>query len=236
MTGGEQAQFGYAVSVHGDTVLIGSYGDPYAGEDSGSAHVFVRSDGVWSLQAQLFAPEGLGGARFGYAVSIEDDVAVVGAYGVLPDGSNNGAAYVFNRQGSAWVAAETLTAADAGEDGEGDDDFGYAVSIYGDTMLVGSPGDYTPMEMSGSVYVYRRNGGVWDFAQKIVPFDGAQGDAFGYSVALMGTTVATGAFKDDSQGTDSGSVYTYEFKGTCSAEGECVCHSGFSGMDCSVSF
>ncbi|WP_417909234.1 FG-GAP repeat protein [Candidatus Electronema sp. PJ] len=47
-------QFGHSVSISGDTVLIGAYGDDDRGENSGSAYVFVRAaDGTWSQQAAV---------------------------------------------------------------------------------------------------------------------------------------------------------------------------------------
>jgi hypothetical protein len=44
--------FGRAVSISGDTALVGAPGDDDRGEDSGSAYVFVRTGSSWSQQAK----------------------------------------------------------------------------------------------------------------------------------------------------------------------------------------
>ena len=72
--------FGYSVSIDGDTAVIGAYGDDDNGSYSGSAYVYVRSNGVWSEQAKLTASDGAASDRFGYSVSIDGDTAVIGAY------------------------------------------------------------------------------------------------------------------------------------------------------------
>ena len=41
-----------SVSIDGDTAVIGAYGDDDNGSNSGSAYVYVRSNGVWSEQAE----------------------------------------------------------------------------------------------------------------------------------------------------------------------------------------
>src|SRR5438552_17643148 len=74
------AQFGGAVSLSGDTVIVGvSTNDTPAGEDAGSAYVFVRSGTTWTLQQKLLAPDGAAGDVFGIAVSVCGDTVVVGA-------------------------------------------------------------------------------------------------------------------------------------------------------------
>jgi hypothetical protein len=46
--------------------------------------------------------------------------------------------------------------------------------------------------------------------QKLLAEDGATGDQFGVSVAISGTSVVVGAYRDDDKGSDSGSVYVFE--------------------------
>ena len=50
------------------------------GSNSGSAYVYVRSNGVWSEQAKLTASDGAEDDYFGISVSIDGDTAVIGAY------------------------------------------------------------------------------------------------------------------------------------------------------------
>jgi len=46
--------------------------------------------------------------------------------------------------------------------------------------------------------------------RKFLPHDGAEGDRFGGFVAISDTTVVVGAFRDDDNGEDSGSVYLFD--------------------------
>ena len=64
--------------------------------------------------------------------------------------------------------------------------------------------------LSGSVYVYTREGGVWGNEVKQSASDGAAGDVFGFSLSLSRDTLAVGARGDDDKGENSGSAYIYE--------------------------
>jgi len=66
---------------------------------------------------------------------------------------------------------------------------------------------------SGSAYVYRFNGSRWVQEQKLLAADGAMGDEFGQSVSVGGNVSVVGAYRDDDNGTDSGSAYIYRFNG-----------------------
>ncbi|EJK61616.1 hypothetical protein THAOC_17864, partial [Thalassiosira oceanica] len=121
-SGGSTQHFGTSIALSGDTLLVGAYGTGSAGAPFvGSAHVFVRQDsGFWTLEANLTASDyGGGGNRlgedlyFGRKVALIDNTAVIGATGYVQVGSsgyrsNCGAAYVFNRNGTAWTESKKL--------------------------------------------------------------------------------------------------------------------------------
>jgi len=77
--------FGYSVAIDGNTAIVGAWGDDDIGEESGSAHVYVRNGVTWSPHAKLLAPKS--GVRFGQSVGIYD--------GTIIGGSKSGEAYVF---------------------------------------------------------------------------------------------------------------------------------------------
>ena len=77
-----------------------------------------------------------------------------------------------------------LTASDAAAG----DNFGNAVAISGDTMIVGANFDDDAGADSGSAYIYRWSGNGWTEEAKVNASDSAVGDQFGYSVALDGNT------------------------------------------------
>jgi hypothetical protein len=146
--------FGCAVSVDGDTVVIGAYlDDGDVGIDQGSAYVYTRdAAGTWSEQAKLTASDAAAEDRFGFSVSINSDSAVIGA--VWDDhggGTDYGSVYVFSRDaGGTWSEQVKLTASDAASE----DWFAWSVSVDGDTAMVGAPFDDDDGIASGSAYVF----------------------------------------------------------------------------------
>jgi FG-GAP repeat len=87
--------FGRSVGLDGDTALIGSASDDDAGAESGSAYAFVRSGTSWSQEAKLFAGDATAADRFGTAVALDGNTALVGAPGDDDAGSGSGSVYAF---------------------------------------------------------------------------------------------------------------------------------------------
>ena len=107
-----------------------------------------------------------------------------------------------------WQIAEraTLTAANT----DLDDQFGDSVAVAGDAAVVGMPGDDDTQNNSGAVLVFTRDSnGDWSRAAKLKAGDAGADDNFGTSVALDGNTMVVGAFWDDGNGSQSGSVYVF---------------------------
>jgi hypothetical protein len=198
------------VSISGDTVVVGAQGDDDNGLSSGSAYVFTRdAGGTWSEQAKLTAADAATGDRFGSAVSVDGDIAVIGAHLDDDAGSSSGSAYVFTRDaGGTWSQQAKLVAADAADSAM----FGYSVSLDGDIAIIGAQYD----DDDGSVYVFTRDaGGTWSQQAKLTASDAAEGDRFGLAVSVHADTVVIGAPSDDGPATDSGSAYVF----TCDAGG-----------------
>ncbi len=85
--------FGSAVALSDGTVLVGADGDESL---RGSAYVFTRSGTVWTQQQILTANDGATGDRFGNAVAVSGDTALVGAFqDDIGTNVDQGSAYVF---------------------------------------------------------------------------------------------------------------------------------------------
>jgi FG-GAP repeat len=83
--------------------------------------------------------------------------------------------------------------------------FGYAVAVDGDYMVVGAPAS---SNSRGAVYLYEHGvTGSWLFVKRLVASDSAEDDAFGYSVAISDNTVVVGI---PSRGVERGSAYLYK--------------------------
>jgi hypothetical protein len=229
-SGAANDQFGASAAISGDYAIVGARsGDAGASLDQGRAHIFLRVGTAWVQQATLTAPDGAAGDSFGVSVAIDANTAVVGAYtGDIGVNGNQGAAYVFTRSGTTWNFQQKLTAAD----GAADDNFGISVAVSGNTVLVGAHVDDVGANTDqGSAYVFTRFGTTWSLQQKLTSSDGAAGDFFGASVALVGDTAVIGAFLDDvGSNLDQGSVYAFQRSGTAwSQQSKMIASDGASG-------
>ena len=203
------AQFGNAVAINGNTMVVGARFDSTTASQAGAAYVYVLNNGTWTQQAVLLANDGAAADKFGYSVAISEDTIVVGAYQDDTTFTNSGSAYVFVRNGATWSFQQKLTA----NDGTADDEFGNAVEITGEVIAIGSHfADIPGTSSAGSVYLYRRTGTVWSQTQKLGstagPF-GVFGNYFGESIAVSGSKIAIGASGDNTPETAAGAVYVF---------------------------
>ncbi|MCC6904083.1 MAG: hypothetical protein IT377_34265 [Polyangiaceae bacterium] len=212
--GAAEDLFGLAVSLSGDTAVVGAPSHAVgASVYQGSAYVFVRSGSIWTEQAKLKASDGAAGDFFGLSVSISGDTVVVGAdEDVVGANYLQGSAYVFVRSGSSWTEQAKLTASD----GAASDLFGWSVSVFGDTVVVGAMEDDVGANGDqGSAYVFVRSGTSWTQQAKLTSSDGAADDQFGCSVSVSGDTAVVGALFDDvGANAEQGSAYVFVRSGT----------------------
>ncbi|PKB71357.1 MAG: hypothetical protein BZY87_05750 [SAR202 cluster bacterium Io17-Chloro-G6] len=204
-------QFGRSAAISGDTIIIGAPTDTPTGTNSGSAYVFTRTDGVWTEQAKLTTNKAFTADNmFGWSVAIDGDTAAVGALGDFSNGADSGAAYVFTRTDGVWTEQGKLTASDAFTA----DNFGRSVALSGNLLAVGAPGNTDKGADTGAAYVFARGDGAWSEQAKLTASDAASTDNFGWSVSISGDTMAAGAFGDAAKGVDAGSVYVFKQSGT----------------------
>ncbi len=98
-------------------------------------------------------------------------------------------------------------------DGAMFDNFGRSVAVSSDRIVVGHPYDHDRGSYSGSIYIYDWDGSQWN-ETKIKASDAAASDRFGQSVSVSGDRIVVGSYKDDDNGTDSGSIYIYDWDGS----------------------
>jgi hypothetical protein len=197
------ANFGYAVAVSGDTVLVG---ENQANSFAGQAHVFVRSGGTWAHQARLAVSPF---TRFlASSVALSGDTAVLGQ----PFVNGPGSVFVFVRSGGAWSQQAELTASDGGDG----DHFGNSLGISGETVVVGAVRHIDPQGNAvGSAYAYVRSGGSWVEQARLVPPVTQTGDVYGFSVAISGDIAVVGAMAEDVSGAaNAGAAYSFRRTGT----------------------
>src|SRR5262249_31747327 len=164
-------------------------------------YVFVRvfiHGGVWTLLQKIVASDASDGSRFGTAVALSGDTLVVGAPG---PGYETEAVYVFVRNGVVWQQQQKLVS----PSGELFAQFGTAVAIDGDSLIVGAPGeDAGGQAAAGAAYVFVRTSGSWSLQQRLVPVPVPFLTA-GTAVAIAGDTALVGVPNDG-----PGSVHVFE--------------------------
>ena len=132
-------RFGIAVDVDAtnplaERIIVGaSLHDPSGVVNAGGAWVF-HSDGTTWQEYVLTAPDPMENDKFGEAVAIVGDTAVVGAFLDDDAASNAGSVFVFAWDGSSWTndPPVILTALDAGAD----DQFDKAIDITPDGLSI----------------------------------------------------------------------------------------------------
>jgi hypothetical protein len=243
-----------ALSADGTTLAVGAVLESSGQLNSGAVYVFTRAGATWVQQAFLKASNAGAGDGFGESVALsadgstlavgadlEDSAATgVGGNQASNDGTDSGAVYVFTRAGATWTQQAYVKASNTGAI----DEFGGSVALSADgaTLAVGAileDGAATGVngeqrdtsairDASGAVYVFTRAGVTWTQQAYVKASNTGASDHFGVSVALAGdgSTLAVGAFREDSAATgvdgdqaansaaESGAVYVFTRAGT----------------------
>ena len=250
--------FGYTVAVSGDTVVVGATSEDSNATgvngdqnnnlsiDSGAVYVFVRSGSTWTQQAYLKASNAGASDLFGASLAMSGDTVVVGASfeysnatgvnGVQNNESARfaGAAYVFVRSGATWTQQAYLKASNT----EAFDQFGRAVAVSGDTIVVASPFESSSATgvngnqadntapACGAAYVFARSGTTWTQQAYLKASNAGANDVFATSISVSGDTLVVGANGEDSNATGvngnqadntasaSGAAYVFVRSGT----------------------
>lgn len=191
--------FGHSVAISGEYLAVGSPQDDDLGSNSGSVYLFRRTAfRTWVQVAKINGTGSLAGDRFGHAVSLSDDSLIVGAPENDLNGSNAGAAYVFHRTApSTWVQTRRLLplTPSGGNGGAASDQFGFAVGIDADHVVIGAPQNDEGGNNRGGAYVYRRDlggAGNWGQVSKLLGADALNNDEFGRAVAISENVVLIG--------------------------------------------
>jgi hypothetical protein len=222
--------FGESLALDGDTLAVGSPGESSSvtgvNQDdtdrsalgAGAVYVFTRANGVWSQQSYIKASNTYPNSEFGISVSLYHDTLAVGAFGESSaatgvngnqmdrNAMNAGAVYVFQRTNGMWAQQAYIKASNT----QATDEFGWAVSVFRDTLLVGSRQesnsatgiDGNPTgggaSASGAGYVFERVGTMWSQRAYLKASNTGQSDLFGFAVAASGDTLVVAAQQESS--------------------------------------
>lgn len=208
-----------------DSAAAGINGDQNdnSSEDAGAVYVFGRSGGSWQQQAYIKASNTDSDDHFGDVSLSEDgnmlavgaareDSSATGNNGDQIDNSseNAGAVYVFERTNGVWQQQDYLKASNT----ESGDIFGSAISLNAEantlaisaisegssTSGVNSDQADNSTPSAGAVYIFVRNGDLWQQQAYLKASNPDALDFFGIAVSLSadGNTLAIGADLEDS--------------------------------------
>jgi hypothetical protein len=204
--------FGSSVAISGNTIVVGV-------PNANTVYVFTEPASGWADMTQIAKlTESSGGVsdEFGYSVAISGNTVVATAPNAAGSNGRSGAAYVFTMPASGWTNM-TQTAALAPSDGATGPSFGQSVSISGNTVVVGATGTANagfPNSGPGAAYVFTQPGSGWaglvSQTATLTTSAGVEGDQFGQSVSISGSTIVVGAL-ETTVGSNSGQGAAYVF-------------------------
>lgn len=210
--------------------------DHLGNRDQGSAYIFfMNPQGNWNQVTKLLASDGRKYDNFGKSVHVDGFIAVVGSPNdniekVCPDGLNcdeghgggdsnrdQGSAYIFDQtetpevfqvqqiEGPITYETQKIIA----DDGEKYDRFGYAVSIFGTTIVVGAPDDNIEIvcpdglicDLGKDDSSYRDQGSAYVFDKPLLPTEPVTADNYFIPWVQVQKLVADDGFKYDHFGT-----------------------------------
>ncbi len=258
-------RFGYNVSLVGDQLAVAAIGEAsseitiddstnassdISNPNSGAVYLYQWDGTTWLQKAYIKASNSEAADEFGESMIFDGRTLVVG----VPNEDSNettisqgrrastdnsatesGAVYIYSVDSKNTVEEAYIKAVN----GRRNYFFGNSVSLSGDTIAVGSPGEASnettindgtsvstdsSQQNTGAVYIYQRRDGIWDLQSYIKASNADSGDRFGENLSLSGDVLAVGAIKEASNQTtitngspassnndkgNSGAVYIY---------------------------
>lgn len=193
--GGANHGFGSSLAFDGNELLVGA---PFCNSNRGGAYLFAWTGTVWQQTASFLPAFGSYNGAAGSSVALKGDAAYAGA----PRSTNGviqtaGVVHHFARSGGNWQEQPRLSAGD----GDSGQLFGATVALDGTRLLVGMQEDHTPYGyQSGSAYLFKRDGDVWNLETILMDPDPGHYEVFGSSVAIDGERLVVGNPKDNGGG------------------------------------
>ncbi|MBV9526242.1 MAG: hypothetical protein JOZ46_10565, partial [Candidatus Dormibacteraeota bacterium] len=166
--------FGASLGVEDHGILTGG-----AESAGGAVYALAGSGSTWTVQ-QTIVPADRGAAdAFGFSLAVDGSKLVVGS----PQHGGGGAIYFYSESKENWTQRGEFQ--DPGTSAT--DALGTSVAIDDSTAVAGAPSsDYSQV---GTAYVYRQSDNAWAMKATLHPSDGVTGDAFGWPVAIDGSTI-----------------------------------------------
>lgn len=213
--------FGLAVSINDGWIAVGS---PYHNNNEGAVYLYknesVGNNLSWSFQQKLTPPISSPGLLFGHSIELNKATGSVSGSLIIGTGNiSSSKAYLFEFSNSLWRNTYTFGPNGASNiltfggyqayssSFRSDNGYGTAVSLYNNTVVIGSRTDRIVSEYSssylyeqGSVYVYEKCIGVSPLTYNLVlktygNENTIKNNRLGYSVGIYGNNIVAGCPK-----------------------------------------
>lgn len=201
--------FGNAMALFEDRIIASV--PTTDGPGNGTVYAYVRKPEGWELEANLGdLPEN----QFSFGGNF-DGLALSGNLAVVAGDAQAGepGVFVLRRDSGTWTFEAFLPRPES----QASSNFGNALAIVGNQILVGDPEALRKSDglFTGTVYVYEFNAGQWTLKQEICPGGLHNNNLFGGGIAVSGTraiirATAGGRFSEELR---NGRDFLFELEG-----------------------
>ncbi len=223
LAAGGGVRFGISVGVSNDRIIVGG---PNLNAADGFVAIYEPDSNVpstWNEVATLLGPVGLG-EQYGTSVSIDTDLALIGAPFRSPAGFAEGGGYdiLLRSELGAWTVTQSQTFGQAGAHA------GAALALSGTAAVVGAPG-----AAGDAGLAFEQNltaTGIATGPTTMLSQNGLMpGDLYGSSVAVNGPLAVVGA---PARNGSAGDAFVFELQnGVWTSGGPAIARSGVSSSE-----
>ncbi|HYE73460.1 MAG TPA: putative Ig domain-containing protein, partial [Blastocatellia bacterium] len=215
--GASSDNFGGAIAASGNTLVVGSCCHNVGrSSNQGTAYIFERhkyGPNNWANTNILLGPTTEASAQFGFSVATDGNlIAISSKLDDVESNKDQGAVYLFRRNenvNGGWDFIKQIVAVDS----NAEDEFGTAVAVSGDTVVVGAPNsDVGENSDQGSAYIFSALpltiqpeilSRAWAGADYFQPLS-VNGGAAPYSFAITDGTLPSGLVLNNVSGLMTG--------------------------------
>ncbi|MNK83512.1 hypothetical protein D3C87_1033270 [compost metagenome] len=199
-------RFGYKVAISGEWAAVAN--TPTSG--NGSVFIYRKVAGTWQPTEHTIinTPDAGLGNGFAGSISLSNGTLVIGH----TKANIVGGAHVYVWNGTSWAKQGGLLSITSAESrATSNQNLGTEVSISGDLLVAGGPGDTLGKGM-GVAFVSKRTGSTWSVPVMIKPTT-TYLDGFGWAVRARGNKVVVGAPYGNAVDKHPGRAFLYDCTG-----------------------
>lgn len=215
LTSGELSRdghFGRKLDVHNNFICVSEPNFTDTTTHMGRVHLYTREAQVWVHAGIVENPTLKAYSHFGYDLSIHADELVISA----PD-YGSGKVFIYSKPESTWDQIQELSVPSHLHREIPFIKFGENVEHNESWLAIRAPGylgNNDGITRTGAVFIYKKDGGLWQFHQMLLPPDLSKSTQFGNDMEFDGTSFLVSAAKGEGGVDNSGVVYLYKLEGS----------------------